>query len=391
MELRPTTPEDLTPLWREFQSVARAGETYAQDEAATLQEFDEYWRRRGGEQWSAVEGQRWLGAYTLRANQPGRGAHVATASYLVAREARGEGVGRRMGEHSIERARALGFEALQFNLVVDANEPAVKLWKSLGFQVVGTLPGAFRHRSLGLVDAHVMHLRLAPAVESALDGLVHREVLVSFVQRGFAPTADELARTLASTRPETCAALRRLHVAHGLVLHPGSHEVWIAHPFSSSPSSVWVESAERGWWSPCLWCAMGVVALTAPDATLHARWGGESELARIEVRGGRVTAPECFVHFAAPPRDAWTNVVQWCACVQPFRRVDDVAAWRSRHGVRGGETLPIEKVVELGRVWYGRHLDADWRKWTVAQAQAIFDRLGLSGDFWRLSVSERSF
>ena len=51
----------------------------------------------------------------------------------------------------------MGFHAMQFNMVVSTNESAVALWKKFGFSIVGTLPRAFRHRKLGLVDAYVMH------------------------------------------------------------------------------------------------------------------------------------------------------------------------------------------------------------------------------------------
>ena len=107
----------------------------------------------------AIDG-RVLGAYTLRANHPGRGSHVATASYLVAGAARGHGVGRMLGEHSIERARALSFDAIQFNFVVSTNAAAVRLWESLGFRTLARLPKAFDHAQLGQVDALVMFREL---------------------------------------------------------------------------------------------------------------------------------------------------------------------------------------------------------------------------------------
>jgi GNAT superfamily N-acetyltransferase len=97
-----------------------------------------------------------LGTYYLKANQPGLGAHVCNAGYVVAPVAQGQGVAAAMCEHSQEQARALGFLAMQFNLVVSTNERAVRLWNHLGFATVGRLPGAFRHARLGLVDALVM-------------------------------------------------------------------------------------------------------------------------------------------------------------------------------------------------------------------------------------------
>jgi L-amino acid N-acyltransferase YncA len=159
--LLPMTAADLGGLWETFSEAIEDGTSYVQDETTTREDFAEYWSGRGGEQWIASGDGRVLGAYTLRPNHVGRGAHVATASYVVARTTRGQGLGARLGRHSVERAKALGFRAIQFNLVVSTNEPAVTLWKALGFSIVGTLPGAFRDRERGYVDAYVMYRTLA--------------------------------------------------------------------------------------------------------------------------------------------------------------------------------------------------------------------------------------
>jgi ribosomal protein S18 acetylase RimI-like enzyme len=82
---------------------------------------------------------------------------------MVSPDARGLGVGRAMGEHSLIDARRLGFRAMQFNFVISSNEPAIHLWQELGFQVVGTLPGAFRHFEKGFVDVYVMFRSLTEA------------------------------------------------------------------------------------------------------------------------------------------------------------------------------------------------------------------------------------
>ena len=102
-----------------------------------------------------------LGTYYLKTNQPGLGAHVCNAGYMVAGQARGRGVGRAMAEHSLEEARRLGYRAMQYNFVASTNEGAIRLWKRLGFDVVGTLPGAFRHEGQGYVDALVMYRHLS--------------------------------------------------------------------------------------------------------------------------------------------------------------------------------------------------------------------------------------
>jgi len=98
-----------------------------------------------------------VGTYCLKPNQVGLGDHIANAGYMVAREARGRGIGSVLCEHSLDVARRAGFLAMQFNLVVVSNEAAVRLWQKHGFRIVGRVPGAFRHAKLGLTDVLIMH------------------------------------------------------------------------------------------------------------------------------------------------------------------------------------------------------------------------------------------
>jgi len=223
-----------------------------------------------------------------------------------------------------------------------------------------------------------------------MEDRVHHHVLESFVRRGYPSSVSEIATALEVTEAQVAEAMRRLHDGHGLVLHPDSLDVWIAHPFSASPTAVWVAEGSSGWWAPCMWCALGIAGLAAPDATIHVRLGGEHEPADIRLRNG-VVASDLVVHFAIPPRDAWTNVVHFCSTVLPFRSAESVALWCERHRITQGAIVPIAQALDLARAWYGRHLDRHWRKWTVQEAQAIFDAVGLTGEFFRLPVSDGSF
>ena len=135
----------------------RRGETYTLPRDMTRQQAMEFWFAPENETFVWEADGSVLGAYFLRANQRGGGSHVANCGYVTATAAEGQGIARAMCLHSLERARERGFLAMQFNFVVSTNTRAVELWKRLGFEFVGRLPGAFHHPDLGLVDAYVMY------------------------------------------------------------------------------------------------------------------------------------------------------------------------------------------------------------------------------------------
>jgi len=149
-------------MWEIFRAIVAAGDTYVFAPDTPRADAHAYWFAPGVSSWVAEEDGRVVGMYKLVPNQPGLGSHVANASFMVAPAFSGRGAGRQMGLHCLDEARRRGFRAMQFNFVVSTNAPAVALWRSLGFTVVGTLPGAFRHAELGYVDAYVMYRPLEP-------------------------------------------------------------------------------------------------------------------------------------------------------------------------------------------------------------------------------------
>lgn len=155
--IRRARVSDFDSIWQIFREVVASGDTYVYDPETTREQALSIWMSDGVETFVALNGESMVGTYILKTNQTGLGSHVANAGYMVKRDCHGQGVGRAMCEHSLEEARRQGFLAMQFNLVVSTNEAAVALWKKLGFRIVGTLPKAFRHKRLGLVDAYVMH------------------------------------------------------------------------------------------------------------------------------------------------------------------------------------------------------------------------------------------
>ena len=162
MDIALATPDDRDAIWDILEPTIRAGETYTLPRDMSRDDGLAYWHADGHEVFVARTEGRVAGTYFLRANQQGGGAHVANCGYMTASWASGRGIGRAMCEHSLARAAARGFRAMQFNFVVSSNDGAVRLWRSCGFEIVGRLPAAFQHPRLGYVDAFVMFRPIEP-------------------------------------------------------------------------------------------------------------------------------------------------------------------------------------------------------------------------------------
>jgi ribosomal protein S18 acetylase RimI-like enzyme len=161
MVIRPATTDDRDSIWQILEPMIRRGDTFTLPRDMSKAQALAFWFAQGNETFVWQDSSAILGTYFLRANQRGGGAHVANCGYVTAAGAEGRGIARAMCQHSLQRAAERGFRAMQFNFVVSTNERALKLWRDLGFEIVGRLPGAFQHPDRGYVDALVMYKRLA--------------------------------------------------------------------------------------------------------------------------------------------------------------------------------------------------------------------------------------
>jgi len=157
MNIREATEQDFDAIWPIFHEIVKAGETYTYSADTTQEQALDLWIKSPRKTYVFEENGNVLGTYYLKTNQSGRGNHVCNCGYMVAANARGRGLATAMCEHSQNVARALGYQAMQFNFVVSSNIGAVRLWDKLCFETVGRLPKAFNHPSLGYVDALVMY------------------------------------------------------------------------------------------------------------------------------------------------------------------------------------------------------------------------------------------
>ena len=160
-EIRPAAVEDWASIYPFYSAIVEAGETYAFPLGQSPEEACPWWMEEPpGLTVVAVDGDEVLGSAKMGPNRPGRGVHVATASFMVDPAHRGRGVGRALGEYALAWAREAGYAGMQFNAVVETNTAAVALWQELGFEIVGTVPEAFDHVRHGRVGLHVMYRRL---------------------------------------------------------------------------------------------------------------------------------------------------------------------------------------------------------------------------------------
>ncbi|MEO9964263.1 MAG: GNAT family N-acetyltransferase [Reichenbachiella sp.] len=157
MQIRPATEKDIDQVWKIFSEVIKTGDTYVFDPNTPKADLKRHWFAEYMNTFVAEQDEKILGTYIMKPNQIGLGNHIANASYMIHPDAQGQGLGKKLCEHSIEFARQSGFLAIQFNIVVSANKGAIKLWEKYGFNIIGTTPNAFRHQTLGLVDTYIMY------------------------------------------------------------------------------------------------------------------------------------------------------------------------------------------------------------------------------------------
>ena len=162
-EFRVATPDDWPAIWVIFAEVVRAGDTYAYPTDIAESAARDTWLHDGEGRrltFVAADGDEVVATAYLKPNAAGPGDHIANAGWMVRPDQSGRGIGRAFAEYVIERARVLGFLGMQFNAVVSTNERAIRLWESLGFEIVGTVPAAFRSPEAGTVPIHVMYRTL---------------------------------------------------------------------------------------------------------------------------------------------------------------------------------------------------------------------------------------
>ena len=159
-KIRKATESDKIAVWGIIKPVIEKGDTYMFAPDSPKDKMLNYWFAEENHVYVAMIDDLIVGTYLLKNNQPDLGSHVANGSYMVHPDHNGKGLGRLMGEHSLNEARTLGYHAIQFNCVIMSNTSAIVLWKKLGFKIIGEIPDAYQHATLGLTNAYIMYQKL---------------------------------------------------------------------------------------------------------------------------------------------------------------------------------------------------------------------------------------
>lgn len=220
---------------------------------------------------------------------------------------------------------------------------------------------------------------------------LHHTIIMSFLQNERAPTVREIASRFNCDETTARKGLRELSNYHGVVLHPHSDEVWIAHPFSSAPTTCVVSAGSHKWWGNCAWCSLGLMRLVGGTATLETRLGAIEDPVTIRVENGELLSKDFVVHFPIPMKQAWDNVVYTCSVMLLFRNEAEVDDWCATRGIPKGDVRPVEQIWNFAAEWYGRHADADWTKWSLRDAAEIFKRHNLYGPVWEIGDETERF
>lgn len=216
------------------------------------------------------------------------------------------------------------------------------------------------------------------------NSMLHESIISFFLEHQRAPTVREIAKRFACDPMDVRIGLRALAEYHGVVLHPHSDEIWVAHPFSAAPTTFVVRSGSNTWWGNCAWCSLGLAHLAGGTATIETRTGALDRNASIRIEGGKVIDTDYVVHFPIPMRHAWDNVIYTCSVMLMFQNEAEVDQWCASRGIPKGDVRSIEQVSRFAAEWYAHHAAPDWKKWSIREASDLFQRHGLTGPVWAL-------
>ncbi len=220
---------------------------------------------------------------------------------------------------------------------------------------------------------------------------LHYTIIKYIIDNGFAPDNDTLSKLLNSDKSTIENGLYELQEYHGVVLHPNEPKIWVIHPFSLAPTNFLVKSEKGEWWGNCAWCSLGVAALLNEDLTITTSYGAHGDKVEIHIKDGKILEQDLYIHFPIPMKNAWDNVIYTCSTMLVFKNEKQIDEWVKKHNISKGDIQPISKIWEFSKAWYGKHLNVDWKKWTMQEAKEMFVKFKLEHEIWNLEDEKGRF
>jgi len=214
---------------------------------------------------------------------------------------------------------------------------------------------------------------------------LHHLTIKYIIQNGRTPGVARLSAQADCSKEDVISGLRQLEAMRGVILKPGTADIWALHPFSLMPTVFWVSTAnEGGWWANCAWCSLGIGTVLNAEVRVSTRDGGDG--APLEFRLPRTMAnlPDVMVHFPTRPSQWWDNPYNPCGNIMFFTSEEKLDEWCRRHGIPKGSLLKIEKAIALANLWFEDYASALWRRKTAQEVTEIFTKMELDPAFWTL-------
>lgn len=204
-----------------------------------------------------------------------------------------------------------------------------------------------------------------------------------FVEEGFAPVAQDVARLNECPTRHVAASMKRLEAADLLTFFPGTNRIWAAHPFSSVPSSYWIESGGKGWWGNCGFCALGIAAMQPAESVIYSRLGAQREAIEVHTSDQGISPGDLLLHIPLPIAH-WHDCLPYtCSNVHYFDSEEHITRWAEEKYLPRGQAVTLENAWALAQAWYGNYLAPDWSPRSELETNVLLERCGLTDSFWQ--------
>ena len=224
------------------------------------------------------------------------------------------------------------------------------------------------------------------AEDTTLDNKVRHFIYQTFISTSKPPTTAETAKRFQLSISRIESTFERLAASHDIALAPGSHSIWMAHPFSALPTNYTAQINQKKYYGNWIWDVFGIAAIVGKDAEGHTPCGcGEcNDHLDLLVGKNQLITSEWLVHFVVPAKRFWEKIGFTWATILAFSSKAHLQNWLKRTAQNHGATISLQTCHQLAIQWYSGRAEKHWERRSVDSTQAMFAELGLTGPFWSL-------